>query len=197
MAQTTKPEREEWQHRRLRILPLKSHDELTPFLNDLADKVIGIGSDVVIINALGQDFEAPKEFLTANPFFQISDEWSCDVANEQLHTRHSGFSANYLESEEIWEPYKTTFHELGKTNHLLVTITRSEIDQIPESFWQRMPCDRETLIQYVEQDRKAVFGVREIGGLYTLLVAAAKHDGLKEVLTDFLTLKAIPMKRRP
>jgi hypothetical protein len=195
MAHTTKPEREEWRRRRLRTIPLVSYEELTPFLNDLADKVIGIGSDVVIINALAQDFESPKEFLIANPFFQISGKWACDFVREHAYTSHAGFSVNLLESEEIWEPFNTTFHELGKTNHLLVTITRHEIGQVPENFWQRMPCDRETLLRHLEQDGKAVFGVQETGGLYTLLVAAADGDSLKAALTGFLTLRAIPAER--
>lgn len=192
MAHTTKPEREEWQRRRLRIIPLADYEELTPFLNDLAYKAIGIGSDVVIINALGKDFEAPKEFLTANPFFQISGKWPCDLVHEQIHTSHAGFSANYLESEEIWEPFKTSFRELAEKNHLLVTIDRDQIGDIPESFWRRMPCDRETLLRHVEGGGKTVFGVQETDGLYTLLVAANRYDSLKTAITDFLTLQAIP-----
>jgi len=196
MAHTTKPEREEWRRRRLHIIPLTSYEELTPFLNDLTDKVIGIGGDVIVINALGRDFESPKEFLTANPFFQISTEWPSVFVREQLHTSHFAFSANFLESDEIWEPFKTTFSELGKTNHLLVTTTPERIRGLfPESLWQRMPCDRETLLRHVEQDRKVVFGVQETEGLYTLLVAAPGDDSLRTALTDFLNLGAIPAER--
>jgi SIR2-like protein len=192
MAHTTKPEREEWQRRRLRIISLSDYEELTNFLDDLANKVIGIGSNVVVVNALGQGFDPPKEFLTTNPFFQISSRWPNDFVREQLGTSQSGFSAGFLDSEEIWEPYKTTFSELGKTNHILMTITQHEIYDIPESFWPRMPCDRDVLLRHVEQEKKTVFGVKKANGLYTLLVAANGDDSLRTALADFLSLGAIP-----
>lgn len=192
VANTTKPEREEWQRRRLRIIPLENYDELTPFLNDLADKVIGIGSDVVIINALRQDFESPKEFLTNNPFFQICDNWSCEVVREQLSTRHAGFSAGLIDSEKIWEPFKASFYEICKTNHMLVTIIQDEFDYIPESFWHRMPCNREILVRHLEQDGKIVFGIQKTDELYTLLVAAKSKESLEMAINGFLNLRMIP-----
>jgi hypothetical protein len=195
MAHTTKPEREEWQRRRLRVMPITNYEELTPFLDDLADKVVGIGNDVVVINALNHDFESPREFLNINPFFQISSKWQCEFVREQLHTTHAGFSANLLDSEEVWEPYKITFQEIGISNHLLVTITDSEILEIPESFWSRMPCGYEMLMQHVIHDKKIVFGVQKNKDLYTLLVVAAGPDRLKTAMADFLALKAIPKER--
>jgi|GEM_PF-4472662 len=192
MAGTTRPEREEWQRRRLRIIPLETHEELTYFLNDLADKVIGIGIDVVIVNAIGQDFDSPREFLTTNPFFQISTRWPCNFVSEVLNTKHSGFSPGLMDSEEFWEPIGSSFQESSKTNHLFFTVTQDEIYEIPESFWYRMPCDRETLLRHVEQNEKIVFGIQKTSELYTLLVTAKNDDTLKRALNDFLNLKSIP-----
>lgn len=40
MANTSKPEREEWKRRSIHIIPISNHDELPIFLNKLADEVI-------------------------------------------------------------------------------------------------------------------------------------------------------------
>jgi hypothetical protein len=192
MAYSMKPEREEWQRRQLRVISLPNYDQLPNLLNTLAEKVIGIGDNIILINSLNKDFESPRSFLLGHPFFQVSTRWPCDFVRELLSTQQSGFSVNYLDSEEIWEPYKTTHKELAKTNHLLVTIDCTEVEEIPEWFWQRMPCNRETLVSYVLHNKKSVFGVHEADGLFTLVVVTYDYSTLGAAISSFINLSSIP-----
>lgn len=192
MAKTTKPEREEWQRRRLRILPLDDFDELTPMLNIIADQVIGLGNDIVIVNRLGYDFGSPKEFLNSHPILQVSARKQYEIVAKRLFSSHAGFGVPYLDSDEFNESYNASFKELGLTNHLLITLTGKDIDFVPKTFWERMPCDYKTLCQLVRKDKKKVFGIKENDGLYILLVAAFSEEDMKKAILDFLDLTAIP-----
>lgn len=194
MAGTSKPEREEWQRRKLKIIPLKNHEDLTKFLNELADKVIGIGSDIVILNATNNEFGSPKDFLNSNPFFQVSSKWEFEFIREELQSGHWAFSAHFLDSDDIHNHYKTSFKELARTNHLLVTLLGNEIDLIPKNFWKRMPCNYDTICRYVKKENKKVFGITESNGLYTFLVAANDPDSLRSAMSGFYNLTKIPIK---
>lgn len=150
-------------------------------------------NEEIYFNLLGKEFKSPRDFLTSHIFCQVSHKQGWEFLADLLDTNHSGFSANYLESEEIQETSGKPFKEVANSNHLILTVSLQDIPQIPDNFWQRMPCDKETLVKLLEE-RKLVFGVRAFNDFYILMVAATSNEALTRAITRFLELEFIPDK---
>lgn len=147
--------------------------------------------DVIILNALYKDFQSPQVFLSSHLFCQVCHKYEMELVANKLGSTHAGFSANFLDSDETPKFSKKSFAEMANSSHLLVTINLWDIPQIPDTFWVRMPCDKNTIIKLLEEKR-VVYGVQEFNGLITLLVAATANETLDTAIIRFLEMDSIP-----